>query len=81
MEFKDYYQILGVNRNATQEQIKKAFRKLAVKFHPDKNPGNKQAEAKFKEITEANEVLGDPEKRKRYDQLGENWNQAKGETY
>lgn len=81
MEFKDYYQILGINRNATQEQIKKAFRKLAVKFHPDKNPGNKQAEARFKEITEANEVLGDPEKRKRYDQLGENWNQAKGETY
>lgn len=81
MEFKDYYNVLGVSRNATQEQIKKAFRKLAVKYHPDKNPGNKEAEARFKEITEAQEVLGDPEKRKRYDQLGENWNHTEGETY
>ncbi len=81
MEFKDYYKILGVDRNATQEQIKKAFRKLAVKYHPDKNPGDKQAEIRFKEITEANEVLSDPEKRRRYDQLGENWNQAREESY
>ncbi len=81
MEFKDYYKVLGVNRDATQDEIKKAFRKLAVKYHPDKNPGNKEAEAKFKEITEAHEVLGDPEKRRRYDQLGENWNRAEGETY
>lgn len=74
MEFKDYYQILGINRDATEEQIKKAFRKLAIKYHPDKNLGNKDAESKFKEITEANEVLSDPEKRKRYDQLGKDWN-------
>lgn len=74
MEFKDYYQILGINRDATPDQIKKAFRKLAVRFHPDKNPGNKEAETRFKEITEANEVLSDPEKRKRYDQLGADWN-------
>lgn len=81
MEFKDYYKVLGVNRDATQDQIKKAFRKLAVKYHPDKNPGNKEAEARFKEITEAHEVLGDPEKRRRYDQLGENWNHTEGESY
>ena len=81
MEFKDYYKVLGVNRDATQDEIKKAFRKLAVKYHPDKNPGNKEAEARFKEITEAHEVLGDPEKRRRYDQLGENWTRTEGETY
>jgi curved DNA-binding protein len=73
MEYKDYYKTLGVNKNASAEEIKKAFRKLAVKYHPDKNAGNKQAEEKFKEINEANEVLGDPEKRKKYDTLGENW--------
>ncbi|HJY64347.1 MAG TPA: DnaJ C-terminal domain-containing protein [Ignavibacteria bacterium] len=73
MEYKDYYKILGVNKNASQDEIKKAFRKLAVKYHPDKNPGNKEAEAKFKEANEANEVLGNSEKRKRYDELGENW--------
>lgn len=73
MEYKDYYKILGVSKSATKEEIKKAFRKLAVKYHPDKNPGNKEAEAKFKEINEANEVLSDPEKRKRYDELGANW--------
>jgi curved DNA-binding protein len=73
MEYKDYYKILGVNKNASQDEIKKAFRKLAVKYHPDKNPGNKEAEAKFKEINEANEVLSDPDKRKRYDELGANW--------
>ncbi|MCF8302684.1 MAG: J domain-containing protein [Bacteroidales bacterium] len=75
MEYKDYYKILGVDRNASQDEIKKAYRKLAVKYHPDKNPGNKEAENKFKEISEAYEVLGDKEKRKKYDQLGANWKQ------
>ncbi len=73
MDFKDYYKILGVEKDATQEEIKKAYRKLALQFHPDRNPDNKQAEEKFKEITEANEVLSNPEKRKKYDQLGDNW--------
>jgi curved DNA-binding protein len=75
MEFKDYYKILGVEKTATKEEISKAFRKLAVKYHPDKNPNNKAAEEKFKEITEAHEVLADSEKRKKYDALGANWNQ------
>ncbi|MFM7023766.1 MAG: DnaJ C-terminal domain-containing protein [Flavobacteriales bacterium] len=75
MEYKDYYKILGVAKTASQEDIKKAFRKLAVKYHPDKNPGNKEAEAKFKEANEANEVLSDPEKRKKYDEMGANWQQ------
>ena len=74
MEYKDYYKILGVDKKATQDQIKKAYRKLAVQYHPDKNPGNKEAEEKFKLVNEANEVIGDPEKRKKYDELGENWN-------
>lgn len=74
MDYKDYYKILGVDRKATPDEIKKAYRKLALKYHPDKNPGNKEAENQFKLINEANEVLGDPEKRKKYDQLGENWN-------
>lgn len=73
MEFKDYYKILGVSKTATAEEIKKAYRKLAVKYHPDKNAGNKAAEEKFKEANEANDVLSDPEKRKKYDELGENW--------
>lgn len=73
MEYTDYYQILGVDKKASQEEIKKAYRKLAKKYHPDKNPGNKEAENKFKQINEANEVLFDPEKRKKYDQLGANW--------
>lgn len=74
MEFKDYYKILGVTKNATQDEIKKAYRKLAVKYHPDKNPNDKTIEEKFKEINEANEVLGNVEKRKKYDEVGENWN-------
>lgn len=64
MDYKDYYKILGVSKSATQDEIKKAYRKLAVKYHPDKNPGDKKAEEKFKEANEANEVLSDPEKRK-----------------
>jgi curved DNA-binding protein len=75
VEFKDYYKILGVARNADADAIKKAYRKLAAKHHPDKNPGDKAAEEKFKEVNEAHEVLSDPEKRKRYDELGAAWNQ------
>jgi len=75
MEYKDYYKILGVDKNATQDEIKKAYRKLALKYHPDRNPDDKAAEEKFKEATEANEVLSDPEKRKKYDTLGSNWKQ------
>jgi curved DNA-binding protein len=73
MEFKDYYSTLGVAKTATDKEIKQAFRKLARKHHPDVNPGDKSAEAKFKDINEAYEVLGDPEKRKKYDELGANW--------
>jgi curved DNA-binding protein CbpA len=75
MEYKDYYKILGVSKNATKEEISQAFRKLARKYHPDVNPGDKQAEEKFKEINEAHEVLSDPEKRKKYDQFGNQWQQ------
>lgn len=73
MEYKDYYKILGVEKGASQDEIKKAYRKLAMKYHPDKNKGDKSAEEKFKEINEANEVLSDPDKRKKYDEMGSNW--------
>jgi DnaJ-class molecular chaperone len=73
VKFRDYYEILGVARTAKEDEIKKAYRKLARKFHPDLNPNNKQAEEKFKEIQEAYEVLSDRDKRKKYDQLGANW--------
>jgi curved DNA-binding protein len=75
MDYKDYYKILGVDKKATAKEIKQAYRKLARQHHPDVNPNNKQAEARFKEINEANEVLGDQEKRKKYDELGVNWKQ------
>jgi curved DNA-binding protein len=75
-DFKDYYQILGVSRDAAEADIKKVFRKLARKYHPDLNPGDRVAEAKFKEISEAYEVLSDPDKRKKYDQFGQYWQQV-----
>lgn len=75
MQYKDYYKVLGVGRNASQDEIKKAYRKLAVKYHPDKTKGDKESENKFKEASEAYEVLKDPEKRKKYDRFGQNWQQ------
>jgi curved DNA-binding protein len=75
MEYKDYYKILGVERSASKDEIKRAYRKLALNHHPDRNPGDKQAEDKFKEINEAYQVLSDPEKRGRYDQIGESYTQ------
>jgi curved DNA-binding protein len=74
--FIDYYKILGVDKNATPKEIKIAYRKLARKLHPDLNPNDKDAKRKFQEINEANEVLSDPEKRKKYDQYGEDWKHA-----
>jgi len=76
MEFIDYYKVLGVDKSATQEDIKKAYRKLARKLHPDLNPNDKEAHKKFQQINEANEVLSDPEKRKKYDQYGKDWQHA-----
>lgn len=79
-DFKDYYAILGVSKTASAEEIKKAFRKLAVKYHPDRNPGDKASEERFKEISEAYEVLSDPEKRQKYDQFGQYWQHAGGQA-
>ena len=79
MAYMDYYKILGINKSASPEEIKKAYRKLARKYHPDVNPGDKEAERKFKELNEANEVLSHAENRKKYDQYGENWKH--GEQY
>ena len=76
MEFIDYYKILGVDKKASEEDIKKAYRKLARKLHPDLNPKDKEAHQKFQQINEANEVLSDPEKRKKYDQYGKDWQHA-----
>jgi curved DNA-binding protein len=73
MEYVDYYKILELNKNASEEDIKKAYRKLARKYHPDLNPKDKEATRKFQQINEANEVLSDPEKRKKYDKYGKDW--------
>src|SRR5205814_8161200 len=76
MEYIDYYKVLGLDKNATQDDIKKAYRKLARKHHPDLNPNDKEAHKRFQQINEANEVLSDPEKRKKYDQYGKDWKHA-----
>ena len=76
--YRDYFKVLGVERGADADAVKRAFRKLARQYHPDVNPGDKGAEAKFKEISEAYEVLSDPDKRRRYEQFGQYWNQAGG---
>ncbi len=81
MDYKDYYRILGIERSSSADDVRKAYRKLAMQYHPDRNQGNKQAEEKFKEINEAYQVLSDPQKRSRYDQLGSaysNWQQRGG---
>src|ERR1041384_2995791 len=74
---RDYYEVLGVKRDASDDDVKKAYRKLARKFHPDLNPGDKTAEGRFKELQEAYDVLSDPENRKLYDQYGDNWRAVK----
>src|ERR1700752_2328944 len=79
MDFIDYYKVLGVNKNATADEIKSAYRKLARQYHPDLNPNDTEANKKFQQINEANEVLSDPDKRKKYDKYGENWQH--GEEY
>ena len=76
MGYIDYYKVLGVDKGASQDDIKKAYKKLARKYHPDLNPNDPDAQRKFQEINEANEVLSDPEKRKKYDSYGENWKHA-----
>jgi curved DNA-binding protein len=76
MDFIDYYKVLNLDKSASQEDVKKAYRKLARKLHPDLNPNDKDAERKFKQVNEANEVLSDPEKRKKYDQYGKDWQHA-----
>lgn len=76
MAFIDYYNVLGLSKNASEDDIKKAYRKLARKYHPDLNPNDESAQKKFQQINEANEVLSDPEKRKKYDEYGENWKHA-----
>jgi curved DNA-binding protein len=81
MQYKDYYNIIGLDKGASQEDIKKAYRKLAKKYHPDKNPGNKEAEEKFKDLNEAYEVLGNAEKRKKYDNFGNEYNFQNGHDF
>ena len=81
MDYKDYYETLGVSRNASTDDIRKAYRKLAMQYHPDRNPGDKQAEERFKEINEAYQVLNDSQKRAHYDRVGSaysNWQQRSG---
>ncbi|NEP54366.1 MAG: DnaJ domain-containing protein, partial [Moorea sp. SIO3C2] len=75
-DFKDYYAVLGVSKSASSDEMKRAYRKLARKYHPDLNPGDKVAEAKFKDVNEAYEVLSDKDKRQKYDQFGQYWKQA-----
>ena len=77
MSKRDYYEILGVSKSASEAELKSAFRKLAMQYHPDRNPGDRQSEERFKEISEAHEILSDPEKKKLYDAFGSDWAAAK----